>query len=138
MRPWLFRISLSHLAQYPGRTLLGILGIALGTAVYLSISLAAASALQSFQVGVQAVAGQAQWRIQSPGVPLDESLFVRVRRLASVAAAAPAVESVLELDRGPQGPRSAPGDRPFLRTAFPGLRILPGGRPERARPGPTF
>ena len=56
MRPWLFRISLSHLAQYPGRTLLGILGIALGTAVYLSISLAAASALQSFQAGVSAVA----------------------------------------------------------------------------------
>ena len=33
MKPWLFRISLSHLGQYPGRTLLGILGIALGTAV---------------------------------------------------------------------------------------------------------
>ena len=73
MRPWLFRISLSHLAQYPGRTLLGILGIALGTAVYLSISLAAASALRSFQAGVRAVAGQAQWRIQTPGGPLDEA-----------------------------------------------------------------
>ena len=35
MKPWLFRISLSHLSQYPGRTLLGIMGIALGTAVYL-------------------------------------------------------------------------------------------------------
>ena len=81
MKPWLFRISLSHLAQYPGRTILGILGIALGTAVYLSISLAAASALQSFQTGVTAVAGKAQWRIQTPGAALDEALFVKVRRL---------------------------------------------------------
>ena len=118
MRPWLFRISLSHLAQYPGRTLLGILGIALGTAVYLSISLAAASALQSFQVGVQAVAGKAQWRIQSPGVPLDESLFVRVRRLASVAAAAPAVESVLELTGVHKGPVLLLGIDPFSERPF--------------------
>lgn len=113
MRPWLFRISLSHLAQYPGRTLLGVLGIALGTAVYLSISLAASSALQSFQVGVRAVSGQAQWRIQTPGVPLDESLLVKVRRLASVAAAAPAVESVLELTGVHQGPVLLLGIDPF-------------------------
>src|SRR4030043_3611 len=96
MNPFLFRISLSHLTEYPGRTLLGILGIALGTAVYLSISLAAASALKSFQAGVTAVAGKAQWRLQSPGAPLNESLFAQVRRLPEVKAAAPVVESVLE------------------------------------------
>jgi putative ABC transport system permease protein len=118
MRPWLFRISLSHLAQYPGRTLLGVLGIALGTAVYLSISLAAASALQSFQAGVNAVAGQAQWRIQTPGAPLDESLFVTVRRLASVAAAAPAVESVLELTGDQRGPVLLLGIDPFSERPF--------------------
>ncbi|MBU4357050.1 MAG: ABC transporter permease [Proteobacteria bacterium] len=118
MRAWLFRISFSHLAQYPGRTLLGILGIALGTAVYLSISLAAASALQSFQVGVTAVAGQAQWRIQSPGAPLDEALFVKVRRLASVAAAAPAVESVLELAGVYRGPVLLLGIDPFSERPF--------------------
>ena len=131
MRPWLFRISLSHLAQYPGRTLLGVLGIALGTAVYLSISLAAASALQSFQVGVRAVSGQAQWRIQTPGVPLDESLLVKVRHLASVAAAAPVVESVLELTGVHKGPVLLLGIDPFSEAAFPGLRLLPGCRPER-------
>src|SRR5450759_2639955 len=118
MRAWLFRISFSHLAQYPGRSLLGILGIALGTAVYLSISLAAASALQSFQAGVTAVAGQAQWRIQTPGAPLDESLFVKVRRLASVAAAAPAVESVLELAGVHRGPVLLLGIDPFSERPF--------------------
>jgi putative ABC transport system permease protein len=118
MRAWLFRISFSHLAQYPGRTLLGILGISLGTAVYLSISLAAASALQSFHVGVTAVTGQAQWRIQTPGAPLDESLFVKVRRLTSVAAAAPAVESVLELAGVHRGPVLLLGIDPFSERPF--------------------
>jgi len=88
MTPWLFRLPLRHLSQYPGRTFLGILGIALGTAVYLSISLAAASAIQSFQAGVTAMAGKAQWRIQSPGAPLDENLFARLRCLPEVKAAA--------------------------------------------------
>jgi putative ABC transport system permease protein len=118
MKPWLFRISLSHLAQYPGRTLLGILGIALGTAVYLSISLAAASALHSFQAGVSAVAGQAQWRLQSPGAPLNESLFVKVRRLSYVKAAAPALESVLELTGPHRGPVLLLGIDPFSERPF--------------------
>ncbi|MCX5888741.1 MAG: ABC transporter permease [Deltaproteobacteria bacterium] len=113
MKPWLFRISLSHLNQYPGRTLLGIMGIALGTAVYLSISLAAASAVKSFQAGVAAVAGKAQWRVQSPGAPLDESLFTRLRRLPEVKAAAPVVESVLELSGPLRGPVLLLGIDPF-------------------------
>ena len=113
MKPWLFRISLSHLSQYPWRTTLGVLGIALGTAVYLSISLAAASALKSFQSGVTAVAGKAQWRIQSPGAPLTESLFAQVRRLPEIKAAAPVVESVLELAEPHRGPVLLLGMDPF-------------------------
>ncbi|MEW6387960.1 MAG: FtsX-like permease family protein, partial [Thermodesulfobacteriota bacterium] len=118
MRPWLFRLSLSHLTEYPGRTLLGLLGIALGTAVYLSISLAAASALKSFQKGVVAVAGKAQWRLQSPGSPLAESLFTKVRRLPEVKAVAPVVESVLELAAPRQGPVLLLGIDPFSEIPF--------------------
>ena len=129
MKPFLFRISLSHLTEYPGRTLLGILGIALGTAVYLSISLAAASALKSFQAGVTAVAGKAQWRLQSPGAPLNESLFAQVRPLPEVQAGAPVVESVLEF----AGPRKGPvlllgidpfSERPFRNYDFKGWNDL--------------
>jgi putative ABC transport system permease protein len=118
MKPLLFHISFSHLREYPGRSLLGLLGIALGTAVYLSISLAAASALRSFQSGVTAVAGRAEWRLQSPGAPLDESLYAAVRRLPEVKAAAPVVESVLELTGPHQGPVLLLGIDPFSETAF--------------------
>ncbi|OGP69621.1 MAG: hypothetical protein A2Y80_10015 [Deltaproteobacteria bacterium RBG_13_58_19] len=106
------------MTEYPGRTALGLLGIALGTAVYLSISLAAASALKSFQNGVQAVAGKAEWRLQSPGAPLDESLFIKVRRLPEVKAVAPVVESVLELAPPRQGPVLLLGIDPFSEIPF--------------------
>jgi putative ABC transport system permease protein len=118
MKPFLFRISLSHLTEYPGRTLLGILGIALGTAVYLSISLAAAAALQSFQAGVTALSGKAQWRLQSPGAALPESLFAQARRLPEVKAAAPAVESVLEFAGHLKGPVLLLGIDPFSERPF--------------------
>jgi len=118
VKPFLFRISLSHLTEYPGRTLLGILGIALGTAVYLSISLAAASALKSFQAGVTAVAGKAQWRLQSPGAPLNESLLAKVSRTPGVKAAAPVVASVLEFSAPIKGPVLLLGIDPFSERPF--------------------
>ncbi len=126
MRAWLLRLSLSHLAEYPGRTLLGILGIALGTAVYLSISLAADSALQSFQAGVTAVAGKAQWRLQSPGAPLDESLLARVSRLPEIRAAAPVVESILEMDSPKKGPVLLLGIDPFSERGFRNYEFVQG------------
>jgi putative ABC transport system permease protein len=118
MKLWLFRISLGHLREYPGRTFLGILGIALGTAVYLSISLAADSAVRSFQSGVTAVTGKAQWRVQSPGAPLNEKLFPKLRHLPEIKAAAPVVESVLELSGPYQGPILLLGIDPFSEKYF--------------------
>ena len=132
MNPWLFQISLNHLRQYPGRTLLGVLGIALGTAVYLSISLAAASALQSFQAGVTSLAGRAQWRLTSPGAPLPEALFAQVRGLPEVRDAAPVVESVLELDRPHQGPVLLLGLDPFSERAFRSYEFSGSGLKSRA------
>ncbi len=67
MNLWLLRLPFRHLHEHPGRSLLGILSIALGTAVYLSIALASSSAFKSFQAGVAAVAGKAELRLQSPG-----------------------------------------------------------------------
>jgi putative ABC transport system permease protein len=129
MRLWLFWLSLRHLLEFPGRTLLGVLGIALGTAVFLSISLAAASALQSFQDGVRAVAGKAEWRLTSPGSTLPESLFLKVRSLPGVKAAAPVVETVLELEAPHQGPVLLLGIDPFSEAAFRGYEFLQDSRP---------
>ena len=132
MKLWWFRFPWRHLCEYPGRTLLGILGIALGTAVYLSISLAGASALKSFQDGVQAVSGTAQWRLQSPGAPLPEGLFLSVRRHPEVKAAAPLVESLLELDAPQGGSVLLLGLDPFAEAPFRGFQLRASGQPGTA------
>jgi putative ABC transport system permease protein len=129
MKLWWFRFPWRHLTEYPGRTFLSILGIALGTAVFLSISLAATSALKSFQDGVRAVAGKAEWRLRSPGAPLDEHLFLTVRRHPEVKAAAPVVESVLELNNQARQPVLLLGIDPFSEASFRTFNILPQKTP---------
>lgn len=129
MKLWWFRFPWRHLTEYPGRTFLSILGIALGTAVFLSISLAATSALKSFRDGVRAVAGKAEWRVQSPGAPLPENLFLTVRRHPGVKAAAPVVESVLELPNSKPGAALLLGIDPFSEASFRGFEVLPTKAP---------
>ncbi len=129
MKLWWFRFPWRHLTEYPGRSFLSILGIALGTAVYLSISLAATSAMKSFRDGVSAVAGKAEWRLQSPGAPLPEELFFAVKRHQEVKALAPVVESVLEMDNHQRQPVLLLGIDPFAEAAFRAFEIQPGQTP---------
>src|ERR1051326_8518259 len=92
-RPLLLRwISLRHLLEEPGRTLLTLAGVALGVAVFLAIRLANASALASFNATVDAVAGRANLQVAGNTGGFDERLFLRVRRIPGVQAAAPVVQ----------------------------------------------
>ena len=129
MKLWWFRFPWRHLTEYPGRTFLSILGIALGTAVFLSISLAATSALKSFRDGVQAVAGKAEWRLQSPGAPLSEEFFLTVKRHQNVKAAAPVVESVLEVVNSRSEPALLLGIDPFTEASFRAFEVMPTPTP---------
>src|SRR5947208_2724262 len=85
-------ISLRHLREEPGRTLLTLSGVALGVAVYLATRLANASALASFNTTVDAVAGRANLQVTGGSGGFDERLFLRVRQVPGVQAAAPVVQ----------------------------------------------
>ena len=131
MNLWLLRLPFRHLHEHPGRSLLGILSIALGTAVYLSIALASTSALKSFQAGVAAVAGQAQLRLQSPGAALNENLFPAVRRLPVVKYAAPVVETMVDI-KGPESHTALLlGIDPFSEAPLRDYRFLSGSGLDR-------
>ncbi len=131
MNLWLLRLPFRHLHEHPGRSLLGILSIALGTAVYLSIALASTSALKSFQAGVAAVAGQAQLRLQSPGAALNEDLFPAVRRLPVVKYAAPVVETMVDI-KGPESHTALLlGIDPFSEAPLRDYRFLSGSGLDR-------
>src|SRR5205814_3460185 len=74
------------------RTLLTMLGVALGVAVFVSIRLAHRSALTSFAATVDAVAGRSDLEITGCGEGFDERLYSRIRQLPGVRAAAPTIE----------------------------------------------
>ena len=75
------------------------------------------------------MSGKAKWHVTSPGAPLPENLFLTVRRQPEVKAAAPVVESVLELDRRPGQPVLMLGIDPFSEASFRSFEMLPGTTP---------
>jgi putative ABC transport system permease protein len=63
------------------RSVLTILGIAVGVAVIVAIELSNESALRAFRESVDAVSGRANYQIVAEAVPLDEELLVRLQPL---------------------------------------------------------
>jgi putative ABC transport system permease protein len=91
-------VSLRHLLHEGGRTLLTLLGVALGVAVFVSMRLANRSAMASFAETVDAVAGKANLQITSDSEGFDERIYPRVRAVPGVKAAAPVVQTYARAD----------------------------------------
>jgi putative ABC transport system permease protein len=104
------RVILRRLIEEPARTLLTVLGVALGVAMFVSIRLASSSALASFGDTVDAVAGKANLEISASSEGLDERVFPALRKAAGVRAAAPVVEAYL---------RARAGGTPSTRASVP-------------------
>ncbi|MFN3649177.1 MAG: FtsX-like permease family protein [Armatimonadota bacterium] len=93
-------VSLRHLFQEGGRTLLTLLGVALGVAVFVSIRVANHSAMASFADTVDAVAGKANLQITADTGGFDERIFPKVRKVPGVQAAAPVVQVYAQAEPG--------------------------------------
>lgn len=78
----------------PALSLLNILGIALGVAVFLSIQIANESSLRAFRDTIDVVAGRSQLEVVSDSGRFKESLFASVARVEGVAALTPTVEQI--------------------------------------------
>lgn len=83
---------LRRLLGEPRRTLLTILGVALGVAVVVGIRLANRSAIGAFAETVDAVSGRANLQVTSTSEGFDERHFPEVQELPGVQAAAPIVQ----------------------------------------------
>lgn len=88
-------ISARHLLGEGRKTLLTLLGVALGVAVFVSIRLANHSAMASFSATVDNVAGRANLQVVSDTEGFPESLLSRVAAYPGVRAAAPVIEEIL-------------------------------------------
>lgn len=125
----LFRwITLRHLHRDWGRTLLTLLGVAVGVAVFVSVRLANTSAMASFSDTVDAIAGSANLQITADSEGFDERIFPAVRSTPGVLAAAPIVQLYTRARPGaPPEPSagSEEDDGPYRETLlFMGVDLL--------------
>lgn len=91
-------ITLRHLEYHKGRTLLSIVGIALGVAVFISIQIATYTAIESFNSSVDHVSGKATLQITSFGRGFPEEVFLRVKKISGIKAATPVIQFVSKID----------------------------------------
>ncbi|MBI2894607.1 MAG: ABC transporter permease [Deltaproteobacteria bacterium] len=106
MRHLLGLVAFRHLVGAPLRSTITILGIALGVASVVAMSLVNDGILRSVRRGIEAVAGRADLEISAGAVGLEESALERVRAVPGVSHAAP----VLEVTANVTAPRSGAGD----------------------------
>ncbi|MCU0452229.1 MAG: FtsX-like permease family protein [Bacteroidetes bacterium] len=106
MRELIRFVSLRHLVRDRWRTLLSMVGVALGVAVLVAIRLANHTAFEAFRSSVDVVAGSADLQILSvDGQGFPDGLVRQVRTARGVRSFAPVIETV---------PVTASDERPFL------------------------
>src|SRR5512143_3872044 len=116
-------ITLRHLRHHQGRTLLSMVGIALGVAVFVSVQTAIHTAIESFNASVDHVSGKANFQVTSFGRGFSEDVYLKVKRVRGVQAATPVIQYVSKIDEPIGEPLYLLGidvfsDRPFREYQF--------------------
>ncbi|MEY4507913.1 MAG: hypothetical protein RLZZ450_35 [Pseudomonadota bacterium] len=94
MRHLIRIISLRHMTASPGRSLLTLLGVALGVALVFAIEVVNGSVMASFRSSIDQMAGKTALVVgESTGV--DEELLDVVRGVPGVAVAAPVIQEIV-------------------------------------------
>lgn len=102
-RALLRTLAWSYAVRERGRTLLTVLGLALGVAVLVAIDLANESSLRSFRQSLDDVAGRATLTIVGNGTGVDPRLVGRLAGMTGVVASSPLIQGRLALPPGDDG-----------------------------------
>jgi putative ABC transport system permease protein len=86
-------VGLPHMRLRPARTVLTVLGVAFGIALYTSITIINRSTRDSFRENVEAVAGKAKVTISAGPTGFDETKLEDVKTVAGVRQAVPMIEA---------------------------------------------
>ena len=123
-----WRSTLRPLLRRPRSSLLSVLSIALGVAVFLSVTIANRSAAESFRRAFQQVTGLADLEIRGT---VPEEILPAVQAMPGVAAATPLVEALVTLPDHPGETLHLVGVDPFsahgLLSLQPGFGAAGGG-----------
>src|SRR3989304_6433264 len=91
-------ITLRHLRHHKGRTILTIIGIALGVAVFISVQTAIHTAIESFNASVDHVSGKANLQVTSFGRGFSEEVYLQVKKVPGIKAATPVIQFVSKIE----------------------------------------
>lgn len=81
----------AHVTQWPLRTLLTVIGVALGVSASVAVRTANVDVLRSFEQAVLTVAGPTSLEISGGELGLDERLITAARRVSGVTSASPVI-----------------------------------------------
>lgn len=90
----------AHVLQQPFRSLLSIVGVALGVLASVAIGTANVEVLRSFERAVTTVAGPATLEIVGNDLGVDETVIAAVRQVPGVTTAAPLLEETVIVAAG--------------------------------------
>ena len=94
----------AHVAQRPLRTLLTVIGVALGVSASVSVRTANVDVLRSFEQAVLTVAGPTTLEISGGELGLDERLITTVRNVPGVTSASPVIlQTAVRMGEGSYG-----------------------------------
>jgi putative ABC transport system permease protein len=88
----LYRTAWRRVRRRPLQYILFIVGVMIGVAMMISISIASQSASRAFALSTNAITGKATHRLVADSTGLDEALYTQLRVQAGIAPAAPIVE----------------------------------------------
>jgi putative ABC transport system permease protein len=91
LRVWRMLLR-AQLREQPGRTLLTVVAIAIGVALFAAVALVNATALDEFTHATQRLIGAADVVVRGTGAGFDESLYATLARDPQVAVASPVLE----------------------------------------------
>lgn len=115
----LWRTSLRRARRRPFQYILFIVGVAIGVAMMVSIDLANRSATRAFELSTDAITGRATHSIvPSGGLPLDQAVYVALRRQLGYRLSAPLVEGFVNADTLGEQPFRLLGVDPFAEPPF--------------------
>ena len=99
----LLLLSLPYLRRHKLRSLLTLMGISLGVAVFTGMHTANRTVQQAFQRTVDRIAGSAQLQVSAGETGFPEEILERVQSVGEVRAAAPVIEATLNTGNPTQG-----------------------------------
>jgi putative ABC transport system permease protein len=99
----LMLVSWPYARKHLLRTMLTMLGIVLGVAVFVGMHSANQSVLDAFSRTVNKIAGKAQLQVSAGETGFDEDILEKVQAVPEVAVAVPVLEAVVSTQRKGQG-----------------------------------